>query len=300
MDGFSRRTMWGRATSIERKCVMRWILLLGLLVTGSARAAGLLAPDDQTLPPLRVTDHLVDVKIHDRVALTTVTQTFHNDTGRRLEATYIFPLPEHADLTDFRMSFNGKFVEGEVLPADEARRIYESIVVDGSNGATIQMSPTGTDVSITVARAIAPAALTPPAPCANQCWSKPRSSCVRNAVYWRIILTAFGVSGGAAAGAQYERCQPITSSVVTHDVARTVCAVRFASRTSAATPVVTAVAMLAPLSLRKRTPFSFTCSEGYFLMSVLFLPAAFETSAWPGATRSGFANPSYQVGPREL
>ena len=114
--------------SIERKCVMRWILLLGFLVTGNASAAGLLAPNDQTLPPLRITDHLVDVKIHDRVALTTVTQTFHNDTGRRLEATYIFPLPEHADLTDFQMSFNGKFVKGEVLPADEARRIYESIV----------------------------------------------------------------------------------------------------------------------------------------------------------------------------
>ena len=107
---------------------MRWILLLGFLVTGNASAAGLLAPNDQTLPPLRITDHLVDVKIHDRVALTTVTQTFHNDTGRRLEATYIFPLPEHADLTDFQMSFNGKFVKGEVLPADEARRIYESIV----------------------------------------------------------------------------------------------------------------------------------------------------------------------------
>ncbi len=107
---------------------MRWILLLGFLVTSNADAAGLLAPDDQTLPPLRITDHLVDVKIHDRVALTTITQTFHNDTGRRLEATYVFPLPEYADLTDFRMSFNGKFVEGEVLPADEARRIYESIV----------------------------------------------------------------------------------------------------------------------------------------------------------------------------
>ena len=107
---------------------MRWILLAALFVTGSARAAGLLAPTDQTLPPLRVTDHLVDVEIHDRIALTRVTQTFHNDTRRRLEATYIFPLPEHADLTNFQMTFNGKLVEGEVLPADEARRIYESIV----------------------------------------------------------------------------------------------------------------------------------------------------------------------------
>jgi Ca-activated chloride channel family protein len=107
---------------------MRWVLLAVLFVTGSARAAGLLAPADQTLPPLRVTDHLVDVSIHDQVALTEVTQTFHNDTGRRLEATYVFPLPENADLTDFQMTFNGKMMKGEVLPADEARRVYEAIV----------------------------------------------------------------------------------------------------------------------------------------------------------------------------
>ena len=99
-----------------------------LLLSANAQAAGLLAPTDQTLPPLRVTDHLVDVEIHDQVALTSITQTFHNDTNRRLEATYIFPLPENADLTNFQMSFNGKMVEGEVLPADKARQIYESIV----------------------------------------------------------------------------------------------------------------------------------------------------------------------------
>ncbi len=102
--------------------------VLSLCVAGAAPGAGLLAPNDRNLPPLRVTDHLVDVQIHDQVALTALTQTFHNDSRQRLEATYVFPLPENADLTDFQMSFNGKMVEGEVLPADEARRVYESIV----------------------------------------------------------------------------------------------------------------------------------------------------------------------------
>ena len=107
---------------------MRWIPLLAIVISSPAHAAGLLTPTDQTLPPLRITDHVVDIRIRDRVALTEVTQTFHNDTNRRLEATYIFPLPEHADLTDFRMTFNGKLVKGEVLPADKARQVYESIV----------------------------------------------------------------------------------------------------------------------------------------------------------------------------
>lgn len=99
-----------------------------LALASSALASGLLTPTDQSLPPLRITDHLVDVEIQDQIAITNITQTFHNETNRRLEATYIFPLPEDADLTNFQMTFNGKMIEGEVLPADKARQIYESIV----------------------------------------------------------------------------------------------------------------------------------------------------------------------------
>ena len=51
---------------LQGSFIMRWVLLVAISVTGSARAAGLLAPTDQTLPPLRVTDHLVDVSVHDR------------------------------------------------------------------------------------------------------------------------------------------------------------------------------------------------------------------------------------------
>jgi Ca-activated chloride channel family protein len=111
------------------KLIRRLLVLAVLAATPlSAHAAGLLAPTDQTLPPLRVTDHLVDVKIVNGVAVTNVTQTFRNDTKQRLEATYLFPLPEDADLTDFQMTFNGKMVKGEVLPAKDAAQIYESIV----------------------------------------------------------------------------------------------------------------------------------------------------------------------------
>src|SRR5438046_982513 len=69
----------------------RWIVGLIAMIVLAARgndtdAAGLLAPTDLTLPPLRVTEHLVDVAIHDQIALTKLSQTFHNDTTRRLEA----------------------------------------------------------------------------------------------------------------------------------------------------------------------------------------------------------------------
>lgn len=103
-------------------------MLFVLLQTAGARASGILVVEGARTNPLRIEDHLVKVNITDRVALTTVNQTFHNTSQQRLEATYIFPIPEGADLTDFRMTFNGKMVQGEVLPAEKAREIYERIV----------------------------------------------------------------------------------------------------------------------------------------------------------------------------
>lgn len=99
-----------------------------LMHVSTAEASGVLVVEGARPNPLRIEDHLVRIGITDRVALTTINQTFLNTSRQRLEATYIFPIPEGADLTDFRMTFNGKMAEGEVLPADKAREIYERIV----------------------------------------------------------------------------------------------------------------------------------------------------------------------------
>ena len=112
--------------------------VVALVCAPMAWGAGLLAPSDVTLPPLRVTAHSVDATVRDQIALTTVQQTFRNETNRRLEATYVFPLPENAELTNFEMSFNGKMVEGKVLPAEEAARIYESIVRQSKDPGLIE------------------------------------------------------------------------------------------------------------------------------------------------------------------
>jgi len=120
-------------TACRRTLMRRFTMLAAsvLAITMAAdlvRAAGILVPSRDDVPPLKIVDHLVSARIRNQIAITTLNQTFKNESGRRLEATYIFPIPEGADITDFRMTFNGKMVEGEVLPADEAREIYESIV----------------------------------------------------------------------------------------------------------------------------------------------------------------------------
>ncbi len=104
------------------------VLTLVLLGTGSVQARGLLIPEDKTLPPLAMLNHQVTITIEDQVAVTRVEQTFRNHTDRQLEATYVFPVPKGAGVDEFAMWVGDKKVKGELLPAEEARQIYTSIV----------------------------------------------------------------------------------------------------------------------------------------------------------------------------
>jgi Ca-activated chloride channel family protein len=108
---------------------MRAVLLAmtaTLVLCRAAGATGLMIPEDRALPCLAIQSHRVAATITDGVAK--VTEVFLNNTDRRLEATFIFPVPREAALTDFAMYVNGKRVSGEVLPAEQARRAYEDVV----------------------------------------------------------------------------------------------------------------------------------------------------------------------------
>ena len=102
--------------------------LVALSLAAPAQATGLLIPKDRNLPPLAIKYHRAKVTIKDRVAITHVEQVFINHTNRDLEATYIFPLPKGATVSDFYLYVNGKRTKGEVLEANRARNIYEGIV----------------------------------------------------------------------------------------------------------------------------------------------------------------------------
>ena len=61
----------------------------------------------------------------------TVRQTFVNATDEPLEATYIFPLPDRAAVTDFRMEVAGRVVEGVLKERGQARREYTQAMRQG-------------------------------------------------------------------------------------------------------------------------------------------------------------------------
>jgi Ca-activated chloride channel family protein len=104
------------------------ILTLLLIWPGLASANGLLIPEEKTVPPLAMVNHRVDIQITDQVAVTHVEQIFRNHTDRRLEATYVFPVPKGASVNKFTMWVNGKEVKGELVEAAKATQLYTEII----------------------------------------------------------------------------------------------------------------------------------------------------------------------------
>src|SRR5262245_27538747 len=73
--------------------------------------------------PLQALD--VQGRIDGLLAQMTLRQTFVNTFAEPLEATYIFPLPDRAAVTNFRMEVAGRVVEGVLQERGEARRTYD-------------------------------------------------------------------------------------------------------------------------------------------------------------------------------
>ncbi len=101
-------------------------------------------PWPQPLPALgqelRLVSQEAKVRIDDAAARTTLTQTFENTTGRTIEGTYLFPLPQGAAVSNFAMMVNGKRVEAEILDQDKAREIYQGIVAKLRDPAILEFT----------------------------------------------------------------------------------------------------------------------------------------------------------------
>src|SRR3989454_1054681 len=92
----------------------------------ASRAAGLLIADVGFGGVLEIKEHNVQVTINNGIAVTKVTQIFHNTERRQVEALYTFPVPKGASVANFSMWINGKEMVGEVVEKQRAREIYNS------------------------------------------------------------------------------------------------------------------------------------------------------------------------------
>ena len=109
-------------------------IVLSLMQSASVYAAPLSTPgelrimgpegEDLGRCPLRHTD--VEADIAGYVARVTVRQSFHNPTDEKIEAVYVFPLPEGSAVDRMTMVVGDKRIVGQVHPKPEARQIYEA------------------------------------------------------------------------------------------------------------------------------------------------------------------------------
>jgi Ca-activated chloride channel family protein len=93
--------------------------------------------------PIEVSFTQADVKIVDQFATTKVEQEFYNPNPRRLEGTFLFPVPKGAAIDKFTMEIDGRPAEAELLAADKARAIYEDIVRRQNDPALLEYAGQG-------------------------------------------------------------------------------------------------------------------------------------------------------------
>ena len=78
--------------------------------------------------PLIIQKYFVDIEIDNQLARIRVEQTLYNPNDRVIEGSYLFPIPKGAAVSELTLCSEGKCIEGELLEAEEARRIYHDIV----------------------------------------------------------------------------------------------------------------------------------------------------------------------------
>lgn len=89
---------------------------------------------------LRLLRNDVDIIINNGFATTIIDQLLENPTGQTLEATWSFPLPEEASLSELSLWIDGTQVVGEVVAKSEAQRIYEAERDAGESAALVQQN----------------------------------------------------------------------------------------------------------------------------------------------------------------
>lgn len=79
----------------------------------------------KTVPvPLKHTE--VKAGIDGYVATVNVRQQFHNPYDSKIEAAYVFPLPEDAAINEFVMTVGDRTIRGIIREREQAQRVYEA------------------------------------------------------------------------------------------------------------------------------------------------------------------------------
>jgi Ca-activated chloride channel family protein len=97
---------------------------------GTGAMLAKLPKKDKKIPlPLKHTD--VKGQISGYIATVNVTQQFHNPYDEKIEAVYVFPLPQNAAINEFIMTVGERRIRGIIRERKQAERIYQQARAQG-------------------------------------------------------------------------------------------------------------------------------------------------------------------------
>jgi len=118
--------------SKRRKLLLGAIMVL-LLVHGSTLAAladGMIIPFPAELGYVNVEYHRVTVEINDGYARTRVEQRFYNPYPVEVSGRYVFPIPEMAALSDFKVRLDGRPQTVTIMSQGETNLYFQQAIKD--------------------------------------------------------------------------------------------------------------------------------------------------------------------------
>lgn len=102
-------------------------------------------PRAQPTPPMsyKIKEFSINARIQDQIARTQVTQSFVNTGSRQMEVSFVFPLPYDGAIDRLTFMVDGKEYDAKLLPAKEARSIYEGYIRRNQDPALLEWIGTG-------------------------------------------------------------------------------------------------------------------------------------------------------------
>lgn len=90
--------------------------------------------------PLKQTN--VQAEISGFLSRVKVTQEFENNFAEKIEAVYVFPLPNNAAVDDLTMRIGERVVRGKIMKREEAREVYEAAKSNGQVASLLDQERT--------------------------------------------------------------------------------------------------------------------------------------------------------------
>lgn len=118
----------GRRVVIGLTVAVSFLSIAGLVTADDAITQGCLRytdPESGSEQEFPLEHTAVDISVSGTVAEVTVRQRFSNPLDSRLEAVYVFPLPDRAAVDAMTIILGDRRIEGEIHRREEARRIYD-------------------------------------------------------------------------------------------------------------------------------------------------------------------------------